>query len=78
MFLPAWSELDMMLRSQGLTEGSVGQAAMVRPDANLGLIFVTDEDDCSAATNDGIFADNPSLGHESPSLRCAYPPIADG
>ena len=53
------------------TEGSVGQAAMVRPDANLGLIFVTDEDDCSAATNDGIFADNPSLGHESPSLRCA-------
>ena len=52
-------------------EGSAFQTAMLRPNAYLGLVLVTDEDDCSAATNDGIFAGNPSLGHESPSLRCA-------
>jgi hypothetical protein len=52
-------------------EGSAGQTAMLRPNAYLGLVFVTDEDDCSAATNDSIFAENPSLIRESPSLRCA-------
>jgi hypothetical protein len=39
----------------------------------LGLIFLTDEDDCSAATNDGMFGVRPGnadLSGESASLRC--------
>jgi hypothetical protein len=47
------------------------QTAFLRPDANLGLIFLTDEDDCSAATNDGMFGDLTGLRGESASLRCA-------
>ena len=49
------------------------QQAFLRPDASLGLIFLTDEDDCSAATNDGMFGANPGstdLSGESASLRC--------
>jgi hypothetical protein len=37
----------------------------------LGLVFLSDEDDCSAATNDGMFGDKPELRGESASLRCA-------
>ena len=44
---------------------------MLRPNAPLALIFITDEDDCSAATNDGMFGDKPELHGESASLRCA-------
>ena len=49
------------------------QAAFLRPTAYLGLIFLTDEDDCSAATNDGMFGVRPGnadLSGESASLRC--------
>ena len=49
------------------------QAAFLRPNAYLGLIFLTDEDDCSAATNDGMFGIRPGntdLSGESASLRC--------
>jgi hypothetical protein len=49
------------------------QAAFLRPSAYLGLIFLTDEDDCSAATNDGMFGAKPGdtdLSGESASLRC--------
>jgi len=49
------------------------QNSFIRPEADLGLVFLSDEDDCSAATNDGMFGD---VGHsdllgESASLRCA-------
>ena len=47
------------------------QDAFLRPSAYLGLVFLTDEDDCSAATNDGLFGDKPELRGESASLRCA-------
>lgn len=47
------------------------QSAFLRPEAYLGLVFLTDEDDCSAATNDGMFGDKPELAGESASLRCA-------
>ena len=47
------------------------QKAFLRNDAILALIFITDEDDCSAATNDGLFGDLPDLRSESASLRCA-------
>ena len=46
------------------------QRAMLRPTANLGLVFLSDEDDCSAAPNDGMFGDFSSLRGESASLRC--------
>jgi hypothetical protein len=42
-----------------------------RLNAYLGLVFLSDEDDCSAALNDGMFGDPDSLKNESASLRCA-------
>jgi hypothetical protein len=59
----------------GLVAGGIGneaqQQTFLRPDAKLGLILLTDQDDCSAATNDGMFADIPGLAGESLRLRCA-------
>jgi hypothetical protein len=45
------------------------QEQFLRPDAYLGLVFLSDEDDCSAATNDGMFGDKAELRNESASLR---------
>jgi hypothetical protein len=60
--------------------GNEGQQdAFLRPDAYLGLVFLSDEDDCSAATNEGMFGQRPvqadgtpgpDLSAESASLRC--------
>jgi hypothetical protein len=49
------------------------QNNFIRPEAYLGLVFLSDEDDCSAATDDGMFGDqqHPELRGESASLRCA-------
>jgi hypothetical protein len=47
------------------------QRAFLRSNAYLGLVFLTDEDDCSAALNYGMFGDKPELRTESASLRCA-------
>ena len=51
--------------------GNEAQQLMLRPNAYLGLVFLSDEDDCSAATNDGMFGDKPELAGESASLRCS-------
>jgi hypothetical protein len=51
--------------------GNDAQHVFLRPQAYLGLVFLTDEDDCSAATNDGMFGDKAELRGESASLRCA-------
>jgi hypothetical protein len=51
--------------------GNEAQRTMLRPEAYLGIAIVTDEDDCSASTNDGMFGDKPELHGEAPSLRCA-------
>jgi hypothetical protein len=53
------------------TIGNEQQQLMLRPNAPLGLVFLSDEDDCSAAPNDGMFGDKPELQGESTSLRCA-------
>jgi hypothetical protein len=47
------------------------QNLFLRSSAYLGLVFLSDEDDCSAATNDSMFGDIPTLLNESASLRCA-------
>jgi hypothetical protein len=47
------------------------QAAFLRPEARLALIFLTDKDDCSAFPDDGLFGDKPELAGESRRLRCA-------
>ena len=47
------------------------QNNFLRPEAYLGLVFISDEDDCSAATNDGMFGDKAELRGESAILRCA-------
>jgi hypothetical protein len=51
--------------------GNETQQGMLRANAHLGLVFLSDEDDCSAATNDGMFGDLQELRGESASLRCA-------
>jgi hypothetical protein len=45
----------------------------LRPTAYLGLVFLSDEDDCSAALNDGMFGDQDSLKWRisQPALRHA-------
>jgi hypothetical protein len=49
------------------------QDDFLRPTAFLGLVILSDEDDCSAAPNNGMFGDtdHPELKGESASLRCA-------
>ena len=47
------------------------QADFLRGNAYLGLVFLSDEDDCSAATMDGMFGEKPELRGESASLRCS-------
>jgi hypothetical protein len=42
----------------------------LRPDAYLGIIIITDQDDCSAGSESGIFTDVPAAAGESSSLRC--------
>jgi hypothetical protein len=47
----------------------------VRPNAYLGIVLVTDEDDCSAdpddIINDGMFLETQQIPTETASLRCA-------
>jgi len=50
--------------------GNTNQRQMLRPSAYLGLVFLSDEDDCSAAPDDGLFGDKPELRNEAASLRC--------
>ena len=47
------------------------QKDFLRGNAYLGLVFLSDEDDCSAALNDGMFGDYVALRGDSASLRCA-------
>lgn len=61
---------EFSLIAQNLHEGSK-QNDFLRPEAYLGLVFLADEDDCSAATNGGMFGEKPDLRGESASLRCA-------
>jgi hypothetical protein len=53
-------------------DGSVAEnAGFLRPDAVLGVIFLTDEDDCSARVPDLFDPDNADLpGDSSPEWRC--------
>jgi hypothetical protein len=63
---------EFALIAQNLHQGQfTNQNFFLRPEANLGLVFLSDEDDCSAATNDGMFGDKTELRGESASLRCA-------
>jgi hypothetical protein len=55
----------------GVIGRSLAQDSYLRPEAHLGLVFLSDEDDCSAATNDGMFGIQSALAGESASLRCA-------
>jgi hypothetical protein len=68
--------VEFALVAGGLGAVNDAQHLMLRPSAYLGLVFLTDEDDCSAATNEGMFGQGPpypgpsGLGGESSSLRC--------
>lgn len=64
--------IEFALLAPSLHQGAYSkQNEFLRPDAHLGLVFITDEDDCSAATNGGMFGEKSELLGESPSLRCA-------
>ncbi len=60
---------EFALYAKGI--GNDAQQTMLRPGAYLGLVFLSDEDDCSAATNDRMFGDISTLEGESASLRCS-------
>jgi hypothetical protein len=60
---------EFALAARGI--GNDEQQKMLRANAYLGLVILSDEDDCSAATNDGMFGDMTELRGESASLRCA-------
>jgi hypothetical protein len=64
---------EFALTAQNLHQNQSGglQNGFLRPQAYLGLVILSDEDDCSAATNNGMFGDKPELRGESTSLRCA-------
>jgi len=63
---------EFALVAQNLHVGQyANQSGFLRSEAYLGLVFLTDEDDCSAGTNDGMFGDKAELLGESASLRCA-------
>ncbi len=63
---------EFALIAQNLhTDKYASQNTFLRPEAYLGLVFLSDEDDCSAATNDGMFGDKLELRGESASLRCS-------
>jgi len=61
---------EFALVAGGLGDANDAQHTMIRPNAYLGLVFLSDEDDCSAYPNDAIFGDIPSLRGESANLRC--------
>jgi hypothetical protein len=61
---------EMALATKGLGN-EAQQKALLRPEAMLGLIFVTDQDDCSSFPEDGLLGDKPELRGESARLRCA-------
>jgi hypothetical protein len=61
---------EFALAARGLNN-EAQQGAFLRGSAVLALVFITDEDDCSAAMNDGMFGDKPELRGETASLRCA-------
>jgi hypothetical protein len=61
---------EFALVASGLGQINDDQHKMLRPNAYLGLVFLTDEDDCSAAPHDDMFGDKPELREESASLRC--------
>jgi hypothetical protein len=61
-------ELALVARGVGNEQQ---QADFLRANAMLGLLFLTDEDDCSTAPNDGMFGDKSELRGETASLRCA-------
>jgi len=73
---------EFALATQNLHQNQSGglQNTFLRSHAYLGLVIVSDEDDCSAASpasaatpaiNNGIFGSKPELRGESTSLRCA-------
>ena len=57
------------LASSATDLGPAGLPAFLRNNADLGLIIVSDEDDCSALPSDGMFA--PAIATETANLRCA-------
>jgi hypothetical protein len=46
-------------------------AGFLRPEAYLGLVLLTDEDDCSASPDSTLFMPDPMWDHTTASLRCA-------
>jgi hypothetical protein len=60
------------LEALGLSATSPGPNSLtefVREDAVLGLVIISDQDDCSALPNAAMFA--PEIATEAPNLRCA-------
>jgi hypothetical protein len=64
-------EHPLLAMRLALDEGTTStNAGFLRKDAALGIVFVTDEDDCSAPLDTALFADDSFRG-QAASLRCA-------
>jgi hypothetical protein len=55
--------IELALTAKGIGNEQQ-QADFLRGNALLALLFISDEDDCSAATNDGMFGEKPELRGE--------------
>ena len=65
-------EYQQLLRAAATSDSATGPAnlsAFVRKNAYLGLVLISDEDDCSTFPNGSMFA--PDIPSETASLRCA-------
>jgi hypothetical protein len=61
--------IELALATKGM--GNDEQQNMLRPYAQLAVVFLSENDDCSATPNVGMFGDKPELAGETASLRCA-------
>jgi hypothetical protein len=61
--------LEFALTTKGV--GNDEQQNMLRPYAQLAVVLLSENDDCSATPNVGMFGDKPELWGETAGLRCA-------
>lgn len=56
---------------QAIETAVAEQRDLLRPYAQLAVVFLSESDDCSAMPNDGMFGAKPELAGEAANLRCA-------
>ena len=60
------------------TNAALQRYGFLRSDADLGIVIVSDQDDCSVGNNSSMFASTSSVAGESMRLRCTTRALACG